>query len=139
MKTPKRRPILAPVLIPGDIAPDFVLPDLEGEKVDLRCDAIAGNAVVLMFLPRFSAGVREALGALRANLNAFMSARARLFAVTLAPAALVAEQEVPITTLLDGDAQLPWRWWPSKGPPPSSRRQVAAAEPRRMETMTRRH
>ena len=91
MKTPKRRPILAPVLLPGDIAPDFVLPDLEGEKVDLRCDAIAGNAVVLMFLPRFSAGVREALGALRANLNAFMSARARLFAVTLAPAALVAE------------------------------------------------
>lgn len=106
MKTPKRRPILAPVLLAGDIAPDFVLPDLDGQNIDLRSDAIAGNTIVLVFLPRFSAGVRETLAAFRANLNAFISARARLFAVSLAPAALVAEQEMPFTTLLDGDAQV---------------------------------
>jgi peroxiredoxin len=90
-----------PPLLAGDIAPDCVLPDLAGATVNLLDDAIAGNPIVLLFCPKFSSSVREALAWVKTNLSLFQSAGARLFAVTEAPGDVAAGQEIPFPTLLD--------------------------------------
>jgi peroxiredoxin len=99
-----RPPFRAP-LAPGDIAPEGSLRALDGETVELRGDAIAGHLVVLLFCPKFAAA-GELLDAVRTRLSAFAASAVKLFALTLEPAKIAAEQKLPFPVLLDreGDA-----------------------------------
>jgi len=85
----------------GDIAPDCALKSLGGEIVDLRGDAVAGHPMAVLFCPRFTPPVLAALEGFRARLDAFAACDARLFAVTLEPAAAAMEQALPFPVLLD--------------------------------------
>jgi peroxiredoxin len=79
MPEPKRHrppPPIEPV-IAGDIAPRCVLPALDGADVDLYSDEIAGNPIVIVFCPKFTPPVREALAGFRARLEQFAGASGR--------------------------------------------------------------
>ena len=95
------RPVFKAPLAVGDIAPDCALKTLEGEVVDLRSDAIAGNPLVLIFCPRFSSEVIGALDGFRARREVLGVAGAKLFAVTLEPGRVAVEQALPFPVLLD--------------------------------------
>jgi peroxiredoxin len=95
------RPVFKAPLAVGDIAPDCALKTLEGEMVDLRSDAIAGNPLVLIFCPRFSSEVIGALDGFRARREVLGVAGAKLFAVTLEPGRVAVEQALPFPVLLD--------------------------------------
>jgi peroxiredoxin len=92
-------------LAAGDIAPDCKLKDAAGTVVDLRGDDIAGNSVVLVFCPRFTAEVAAALAAVCTAADAFRAAGAKLFALTLEPARVAAEQGLPFPVLLDRNGE----------------------------------
>ena len=98
--TPPRTQFNAP-LSAGDIAPDCALKSLGGDVVDLRGDAVAGHPMVVLFCPRFTAPVLAALDGFRARLEGFAACDARLFTVTLEPAAAAMEQALPFPVLLD--------------------------------------
>jgi peroxiredoxin len=83
----------------GDVAPDCGLPQLDGTTVNLREDVIAGNPIVLVFLPK-AASVSQDLSEFTARYDAFTAACARVFAVTGEPAKK-ANQETPFPILLD--------------------------------------
>ena len=91
-----RRPLAV-----GDIAPDCVLPRLDGTTVNLRDDATAGNPIVLVFCPKSAPSVAQALTEFSARYDAFAAAGARLFAVTPERAEDTVPQEVPFSILLD--------------------------------------
>jgi peroxiredoxin len=95
------RPVFKAPLAVGDIAPNCVLKTLEGEVVDLRSDAIAGNPLVIVFCPRFSPEVIGALDGFRARREFLGVAGARLFAITLEPGRVAVEQALPFPVLLD--------------------------------------
>lgn len=95
------RPLFKAPLAPGDIAPPCLLRSLDGAEVDLAGDAIAGNPVVLLFCPKFTPAVAEALAGFRARLDEFAAAGAKLFALTLEPQRAAAEQAIPFPVLLD--------------------------------------
>jgi peroxiredoxin len=101
--SPAARPLFKAPLAPGDIAPDCALRTREGEMVDLRGDAIAGHVVVLLFCARFTDAAAALVAALRERQEAFAAAGARLFALTVEPAKIAAEQAVPFPLLLDRD------------------------------------
>jgi peroxiredoxin len=88
-------------VIAGDIAPRCVLPALDGVNIDLYSDEITGNPIVIVFCPKFTSPVREALAGFRARLEQFAGAGARLFAVTLERATAVKGQAIPFPVLLD--------------------------------------
>jgi peroxiredoxin len=98
--TPPRTQFNAPLSV-GDIAPDCALKSLGGDIVDLRGDAVAGHPMVVLFCPRFTPPVLAALDGFRARLESFAASHARLFAVTLEPAAAALEQVLPFPVLLD--------------------------------------
>jgi len=104
------RPLFKAPLAAGDIAPDCALKSLEGDLVDLRGDAIAGNPIAIVFCPKFNAGVAAVLDGFRARLEKFAAARAKLFAVTLEPARLAVEQALPFPVLLDRSGET-FRTW----------------------------
>jgi peroxiredoxin len=83
-----------------------VLPSLDGTKVDLYSDDIAGNPIVIIFCPTFASPVREALAGFRARLEPFAGAGARLFGVTLERAAATKAQAIPFPVLLDKDGRV---------------------------------
>jgi peroxiredoxin len=85
----------------GDISPDCVLSDLSGSEIDLRDDATAGNIIVILFCPKFSPAVLEALAAFRTHLDAFSAAHARLFAVTIEAAKVARAHDIPFPVMLD--------------------------------------
>ena len=91
------------VLSAGDIAPQFSLPALDGRNVDIRADDIAGNPIVLLFCPRFSEAVADALAEVVAAQPFFSAAGARLFAITLEDAKVAQAQNLPFPVLLDRD------------------------------------
>jgi peroxiredoxin/predicted 2-oxoglutarate/Fe(II)-dependent dioxygenase YbiX len=93
---PTRRP---PAI--GDIAPDCMLPQLDGTTVNLREDAIAGNPIVLLFCPRAAPSVAQTLSEFTTRYDAFAAAGARLFAVTTERAMEAVDQETPFSILLD--------------------------------------
>jgi peroxiredoxin len=95
------RPELRSPLLAGGIAPECVLPNLQGATIDLRGDSVAGNTIVLVFYPKFNTAARNTFAAIHANLASFESAGARLFAVTLAPRKVAAEHNIPFMTLID--------------------------------------
>jgi hypothetical protein len=95
-----------PPLRVGDIAPDCVLPDLDGAIVDLRSDAIAGNPIALIFCPKFAPAVTVALAGYRSRLQAMAAAGARLFAVTLEQSKAAAGQNIPFPVLRDGKGKV---------------------------------
>jgi peroxiredoxin len=99
-QTGRYRPAFEPVTA-GDIAPRCVLPALDGATVDLYSDAIAGNPIVIVFCPKFTSAVAEALAGFRGQLQEFVSAGARLFAVTLEQAKAVEAQAIPFPVLCD--------------------------------------
>ena len=88
---------------PGDIAPQCTLPALDGRNVDIRADDIAGNPIVLLFCPRFSEAVADALAGVVAAQQYFSAAGARLFAITLDDAKIAQAQNIPFPVLLDSD------------------------------------
>jgi peroxiredoxin len=92
---------LQPPLSVGDIAPNCVLPDLDGAIVNLRGDAIAGNPIALVFSPNSAPPVAKALAGFCSRLQALTAAGARLFAVTLEPARAVAGRDIPFPVLRD--------------------------------------
>lgn len=66
---------------PGDLAPEFVLPDVHGTPVSLA--ALRGTPVALVFLPfAFSRVCGSEVQALRDNIADFESAGVRLLGVT---------------------------------------------------------
>jgi peroxiredoxin len=93
-------PIRRPPAI-GDIAPDCMLPQLNGTTVNLREDAIAGNPIVLVFCPRVAPSVAQTLSEFTTRYDAFAAAGARLFAVTTERAIEAVNQETPFSILLD--------------------------------------
>src|SRR6185437_14019491 len=99
--TPIARPTLKAPLAVGDIAPEVVLRAVDGATIELNGDTMAGNVIIVLFCPRFSAGVGEAVAALRASAEAFVAAGAKLVAITLSPAKVAAEQALPFPLLLD--------------------------------------
>jgi peroxiredoxin len=95
-----------PPLSVGDIAPDCALPALDGSIVDLRGDAIAGNPIALLFCPKFTPAVAEALAGYRSRLQVMAAAGARLFAVTLEQTKAAAGQDIPFPVLRDGKGEI---------------------------------
>ena len=95
-----RSTLKAPLAV-GDIAPEVVLRAVDGSTVELNGDSMAGNTIVVLFCPRFTAPVTEAIAALRGSAAAFATAGAKLVAITLEPAKVAAEQGVPFPLLLD--------------------------------------
>ena len=95
-----------PPLSAGDIAPSCALPALDGARVDLRADAIAGNPIVILFCPKFLPAITEAVAAMSAAQQRFAAAGARLFAVTLEPAKVAAAQNIRFPVLIDGDGEV---------------------------------
>ena len=93
---PTRRP---PAI--GDIAPDCVLPELDGTTVSLREDAIAGNPIILVFCPKSAPSVAQALSEFSARYDVFAAAGARLFAVVPERAKDAVALEIPFPILLD--------------------------------------
>lgn len=95
---------------PGDIAPNFVLPDEAGRRTELDADAVAGHFTVLVF---FSGSAPEAarlqLQSLAAAAPSFETHAARLFAIGgQAPAANAALREagrLPFPLLADPGGQ----------------------------------
>jgi peroxiredoxin len=98
-------PAFEPV-IAGDIAPRCVLPALDGADVDLYSDEITGNPIVIVFCPKFTSPVTEALAGFRARLEQFVDAGGRLFAVTLERATVAKAQAIPFPVLLDKNGRI---------------------------------
>jgi peroxiredoxin len=99
--TPIARPLLKAPLAVGDIAPEVVLRAVDGSTVELNGDTMAGNTIVVLFCPRFTGAVAEAIAALRTSVAAFAAAGAKLVAITLEPTKVAAEQALPCPLLLD--------------------------------------
>lgn len=95
------RPLFKAPLAAGDIAPDCALKTPSGEILDLNGDAVAGHAQAIVFCPKFTPAIGEALDAFRARLARFAAADTLLFAVTLEPAAAASAQALPFPVLLD--------------------------------------
>jgi peroxiredoxin len=101
LRSRQANPGLRPPLAAGDIAPQCVLPDSDGDLVNLRGDRVAGNPIVVVFCPRFTPAVQAALTSLAAHLPALTEAGARLFAVTREPAPVAKAQNLPFPVLID--------------------------------------
>jgi peroxiredoxin len=99
--SPSARPSLKAPLAVGDIAPDVALRALDGATVDLRGDTMAGNPIAILFCPKFTDAVAEAIAGFRVGAAGFAAAGARLVAITLEPAKVAAEQALPFPMLLD--------------------------------------
>src|SRR6185437_49450 len=99
-------PGLRPPLATGDIAPQCVLPDSDGELVNLRGDRVAGNPIVVVFCPRFTPAAEAALASLAAHLPALTEAGARLFAVTREPAPVARAQNLAFPVLIDSKEEV---------------------------------
>jgi peroxiredoxin len=93
-------------LAPGDIAPRCTLPTLDGRNIDIRADDIAGNPIVLLFCPRFSESVAEALAGIVAAQPYFVAAGARLFTITLEDGKAAQARNIPFPVLLDRDGSV---------------------------------
>lgn len=85
----------------GDIAPPCALPTLDGDRVDLRSDAVAGKPIVILFCPHFAPAVVAALAAMNALGASFAESGALVFAVTLESAKIAAAQVIGFPVLLD--------------------------------------
>jgi peroxiredoxin len=95
-----------PALSAGDIAPACALPSLDQRIVDIHADDIAGNPVVLLFCPRFSATTATSVAALVAADRSFTAAGALIFTVTLENAAIAQAQNIPFPVLLDREGHV---------------------------------
>jgi peroxiredoxin len=99
--SPPGRPMFKMPLAAGDIAPGCALRGLDGATIDLRDDAIAGNPIVAVFVPKFTPAAAPTLQGFRTSATALAAQGARLFVVTLEPAKAAAEQDLPCPVLLD--------------------------------------
>ena len=79
---PSPRIFITQLLAAGDIAPDCVLPGPDGTYVNLRSDSIAGNPIVMLFLPRLAATSKETLDCFARHLDSFAANGARVFAIS---------------------------------------------------------
>src|SRR5579875_3893858 len=104
--SPPARPLFKAPPAPGDIAPPCALKSLDGTMVDLADDAVAGNPIVLLFCPKFTAAVAEALAGFRTRLDGFAAAGAKLFALTLEAPRAAAGQAIPFPVLLDRSGEV---------------------------------
>jgi peroxiredoxin len=66
----------------GDIAPNCVLLGTDGTQVNLLCDSIAGNPIVLAFCPRLSGAGMELLDRFANCVDVFTTHGARIFVIT---------------------------------------------------------
>jgi peroxiredoxin len=69
------------LLSAGDIAPDCILPGVDGKDTDLRSDRIAGNPVVLVFCPQKSSATTDLLESFSRRLEAFRASGAQVFSI----------------------------------------------------------
>jgi peroxiredoxin len=90
----------------GDIAPACRLLDLDGAVVDLLGDAIAGNPIAIVFCPRVTPSVSEALAGYCSAFRAMTNSGARIFAVTREQAGSSATQNLPFPVLFDGAGEV---------------------------------
>jgi peroxiredoxin len=90
----------------GDIAPACVLPDRHGSLVDLRGDAIAGNVIVIVFCPEYTAVVTQVLEDYRARLREPGSAGALLFCIMRTRSEGLSRRDVPFPVLCDVDGKV---------------------------------
>jgi peroxiredoxin len=89
------------MLSAGDIAPDCILPGLDGNVVNLRSDSIAGNPIVIVFCPRLSGAGKETLECFSRHLDSFTAKGALVFAVTMDKADALATLALNFPVLLD--------------------------------------
>jgi peroxiredoxin len=90
----------------GDIAPACVLPDRHGSLVDLRSDTIAGNVIVIVFCPLYTAAVIKVLADYRSRLEETASAGTRFFCVMRELPKIPASEDIPFPVLCDVDAKV---------------------------------
>jgi peroxiredoxin len=88
-------------LAAGDIAPGCALRALDGQTIDLSDDAIAGNPIIVVFVPKFTPAVVPTLEGFRSRTETLTAQGARIFVVTLEPAKAAAAQALPCPVLLD--------------------------------------
>jgi peroxiredoxin len=109
MAVPPLRDNQAPRRLPlsiGDIAPACVLPDSHGSLVDLRGDAIAGNVIVILFCPRYTAVVTQVLDDYRTRLRELGSAGPRFFCIMRTRSQGLAGRDIPFPVLCDVDGKV---------------------------------
>jgi peroxiredoxin len=75
--------MIRPLLSEGDIAPDCILPDANGNEINLRSDSIAGNPIVIVFCPRLSAAGKDLIECFSEQVDTLSAKGARLFAITM--------------------------------------------------------
>ena len=90
----------------GDIAPGCVLPDSQGSLVDLRCDAIAGNVIGIVFCPGYMAAVAQVLTDYRSRLEALGSGGVRFFCVMRGQPEGPGGGDLPFPVLRDLDGKV---------------------------------
>jgi hypothetical protein len=95
------RPALRAPLAVGDIAPNCVLPGLDGAVVDLLADAIAGHPIVLIFCASFDQDSQKALAGFQTRGGAFAAAEALIFVITNEPAKVAVGLGIHLPILLD--------------------------------------
>ncbi len=95
------RPSFHPVLATGDIAPDCILPESDGNIVNLRSDSISGNPIVILFCPRLSAAGKQTLQSFSQHFGSFADNGARVFAVTLDKADAISSLALNFPVLMD--------------------------------------
>jgi len=103
---PSSHRLFAQMLAAGDIAPDCILPGLDGNMVNLRSDSIAGTPMVMMFCPRLSAAGKEALQCFSRHLDSFAANGARVFAITLERAEAFSALGLNFPVLVDRNEQI---------------------------------
>ncbi len=96
-------------LEPGDIAPNFVLPDNAGHRVELDADDVAGHFTILVFCSG-NASDSGALGSLAAAATALAALNVKLFVIGVRP-----DGNVPFPVLFDPDGRCRASYLGSRG------------------------
>jgi peroxiredoxin len=98
--------MIRPLLSKGDIAPDCILPDVNGNEVNLRSDSVAGNPLVITFCPRFSPPAKDLLKCFSEQIESLSANGARLFAVTMDKTEAASSQNLAFPILIDRREQV---------------------------------
>ena len=97
---------IAPFISVGDIAPDWGLVELGGNRLSIYNDAIAGHPVVIVLCPHYSDKNSAAIEAFISSSEAFSSAGALIFAVFPNEASAKRHKKMPFPALLDRQKQM---------------------------------
>jgi peroxiredoxin len=97
---------VAPSVSVGDIAPDWALAGLEGNRLSVYHDAIAGHPIVMVLCPQYSTENVATIEAFISSFAAFSAADARIFAVFPNEASAKRHKKMPFPALIDRQRQM---------------------------------